>query len=333
MNGRVLVVSLESHALETMTDVGSKPRGFVLDERGRQLLLLSDSPPIRGARGERPGELRIIRGATVLPPITVPSMPEHIRATADGTRLFIVSGDAISGFALPEFVPLTSTRRLSVIHMEFAISPDGRRGFLVFQQNLWTYDLESGTELGKITTGRMSSRLLSAAVAGVHTAASKSAGQREAERTGKSHYYYTEYPLREPNETIAVRPDSTAAYVLNRQTGDVTIVDAATGTTIEKVATDGFAVHFLPGISTALVVDDSVVRAIDMTANKKLDNLASVGSSDGFSRVEVSPGGTHAVVYSRRAVVCVSGSSGKAIGHQRAFGSVADVAVDWGARR
>ena len=201
---------------------------------------------------------------------------------------------------MPDFAPLTSTRRLSVINMEFAISPDGRRGFVVFLQNLWTYDLERGTELAKIITGRMSARLLSAAVAGVQTAASKSAARRDAERTGQSHYYYTEYTLRESNETIAVRPDSTAAYVLNRQTGDVTIVDAATGTTIEKVATDGFAVHFLPGVSTALVVDDSVVHAIDMNTNKKLDDLASVKSGDGFSRVEVSPDGKHAVVYGRR---------------------------------
>ena len=333
VNGHLLVVSVESRTLETTTDVGSKPRGFVLDESGRQLLLLSDTPPVRGARGDRAGELRIIRGATVLPPITVPTMPELIRATADGKRLFVVSGDAISGFAMPDFAPLTSTRRLSVINMEFAISPDGRRGFVVFLQNLWTYDLESGTELAKIITGRMSARLLSAAVAGVQTAASESAARRDAERTGQSHYYYTEYTLRESNETIAVRPDSTAAYVLNRQTGDVTIVDAATGTTIEKVATDGFAVHFLPGVSTALVVDDSVVHAIDMNTNKKLDDLASVKSGDGFSRVEVSPDGKHAVVYGRQAVVCVSGSSGKAIGHQRAFGSVADVAFDWGARR
>ena len=62
VNGRLLVVSVESRTLETTTDVGSKPRGFVLDERGRQLLLLSDSPPVRGARGDRAGELRIIRG-------------------------------------------------------------------------------------------------------------------------------------------------------------------------------------------------------------------------------------------------------------------------------
>lgn len=333
VNGRLLVVSVQSRRVETTTDAGSKPRGFVLDESGRQLLLLSDSSPVRGARGERSGELRIIRGANVLSPITVPGMPEFIRAAPDGKRLFVVSGDAISGFAMPDLTPLTSTRRPNVINMEFAVSPDGRRAFVVFQQSLWTYDLDSGKELQKITTGRMSSRLLSAAIAGVETTASKSAAQRDAEAKGKSHYYYTEYTLRDANETIAVRPDSTAAYILNRQTGDVTIVDAATGTTIEKVGTDGFAVHFVPGLSTALVVDKSAVHAIDMATNKKLDDLASGTSGDEFSRIDVSPDGKHAVVYSRHTVVCVSGSSGKPSAHQRTFGRVADIEFDWGVRR
>lgn len=335
VNGRLFVVSAQTHKLETVTEVGSKPRGFVLDESGQQLLLLSDSPPARGSDRDRAGELRIIRGANALAPIRVPSMPEVIRATPDGKRIFVISGDAITGFALPDLVPLTSTRRPSVINMESAISPDGRRAFVVFQQNLWTYDLESGKELAKITTGRMSQRLLLATVATVATEASKSSGRREAETKGRSHYLYTEYSLKDPNETIAVRPDGKAAYALNRQTGDVTIVDSSTGSAVEKVGTDGFAVHFLPGASTALVVGNSAVHAIDTTTNKRLDDLASGKYSDGegFSRVEVSPDGKYAVVYGRQAVVCVNGSSGKASGHLRTFRRVVDVEFDWEAQR
>jgi DNA-binding beta-propeller fold protein YncE len=333
VNGRLFIFSTEGHKLETTTDVGSKPRGFVLDEGGQQLLLLSDSPPVKGV--DREGELRIIRGANVQAPIKVPAMPEVIRAAADGKRIFVVSGDAISGFALPDFAPLTSTRRPSVINMESAISPDGRRAFVAFQQNLWTYDLESGKELEKVTTGRMSQRLLLATEAAVQTAASKSSGRREAEAKGKSQYFYTEYSLRDASETIAVAPDSKAAYVLNQQTGDVTIVDSSTGTTVDKIGAGGFAVHFLPGASTALVIDNSAVHAIDMTTNKKLDDLASgkFGAGDGFSRIEVSPDGKYAVVYGPQAVACVNGSSGKASGHVRPFTRVVDVEFDWGARR
>jgi DNA-binding beta-propeller fold protein YncE len=335
VNGRLFVVSAQGRKLETTTDVGSKPRGFVLDESGQQLLLLSDSPPARGPSGDRTGELRVIRGATVQAPIKVPPMPEFIRATPDGKRIFVISGDAISGFALPDLTPLTSTKRNGVINMESAISPDGRRAFVVFQQNLWTYDLESGKELEKIITGRMSQRLLLATVATVATEASKSSGRREAEAKGRSHYLYTEYSLKDANETIAVRPDSKAAYALNRQTGDVTIVDGATGSVVDKIGMDGFAVHFLPGASAALVINNSAVHAIDTTTNKKLDDLASgkYGAGEGFSRVEVSPDGKYAVVFGQQAVVCVNGSSGKASGHLRPFGRVVDVEFDWGGRR
>jgi DNA-binding beta-propeller fold protein YncE len=146
---------------------------------------------------------------------------------------------------------------------------------------------------------------------------------------------YTEYSLKDANETIAVRPDSKAAYAINRQTGDVTIVDGATGAAVEKVGTDGFAVYFLPAASTALVINNSAVHAIDMTTNKKLDDLASgkYGADEGFSHVDVSPDGKYAVVYGQQAVVCVNGASGKASGHLRPFGRVVDVEFDWGARR
>jgi DNA-binding beta-propeller fold protein YncE len=141
--------------------------------------------------------------------------------------------------------------------------------------------------------------------------------------------------LRDANDTIAVRPDGKAAYALNRQTGDVTIVDSDTGETLEKVGTDGFAVHFLPAASTALVVDHAAVHAIDLTTHKKLDDLASgsYGAGDGFSRVEISPDGKYAVIYGRQAVLCVSGSAGKAAGHLRPFKRVVDVEIDWRAQR
>jgi hypothetical protein len=41
VNGRVHVVSLASRKVETVHEVGSGPRGFVLDEAGGQLLLVS----------------------------------------------------------------------------------------------------------------------------------------------------------------------------------------------------------------------------------------------------------------------------------------------------
>ena len=63
VNGRLHAVSMTTRSVAAVTEVGSKPRGLVLDERGRQLLLVSDGPPVKGpGNRDRPGELRVIRG-------------------------------------------------------------------------------------------------------------------------------------------------------------------------------------------------------------------------------------------------------------------------------
>jgi DNA-binding beta-propeller fold protein YncE len=211
--------------------------------------------------------------------------------------------------------------------IEFAISPDGRRAFSVWQQNLYTYDLEHGRPLEKVTTGRMSSRILAALDASTATETSRSEARRDAMRKGKSHYYYTEYSVRDPDQTLAVRPDSKAVYVLNRQTSDVTIVDAETGTILEKAATDGFAIHFLPGAGVALVVDSAVVHTIDLASHKKLDDLTGVGCN--FTTPEISPDGRYAVVNGGVGVMLIDGGAGKPSGKLVAFKRVADLEIAW----
>ena len=326
VNGRVHVISLDTRKVEAAYDVGSKPRGLVLDEGGQQLLLLSDGTPVKG-QNDHAGELRALRGASVVGPVPTLWSPEHIRATADGKRLFVVSRAGVTSYNSRDLTPMSEMRNRSVEADEFGISPDGRRGFSIWQQNLYTYDLEKGTQIEKVVTGRMTSRIVAALDAAAATETSKASARREAERKGQSHYYYTEYTVRDPSQTIAVRPDSKAVYVVNRQTSDVTVVDTETGRVIEKVGADGSAVHFLAGAGLALVVDDTAVRAIDLSTHQKVDEVSDKAYS--FGKPEISPDATRAVFNGRAGLLLIEGANGKATRKLIPFKRVVDLEVEW----
>src|SRR5204863_3799025 len=125
-----------------------------------------------------------------------------------------------------------------------------------------------GGLIDKHVTGSSTTRLAAAFGAAAATEGSKAEGIRAAREKGKSYYSYTEYALRDPDQSLAVTPDSKAVYVINRQTSDVTLADTETGRIIEKVGADGFAVDFMPGAGVALVTDTTAVHAIDVTTHQ-----------------------------------------------------------------
>lgn len=328
VNGRIHVVSVATGRLEAAHDAGSRPRGLVLDDGGQQVLVLSERAPKKGEPDkDRAGELRALRGAQLVGPVPTLPFAEFLRATADGARIFVVGRAGIAAHSVKDLSPLSEMRE-GFLTAQFAITPDGRRALSVWQQNLYTYDLEKGLELAKVTTGRMGARILAALDASTATLNSQTEAKREALRKGKSHYSYTEYSVRDPDETIAVRPDSQAVYVLNRQTSDVTVVDANTGRVLEKVATDGSAIHFLPGAGIAFVIDGSTVHAIDLATHKKLDDV-SAASGYAFGRPDISRDGTAAVVNGSAGVLLIDGTTGRAAGRIVPFKRVADIDVDW----
>jgi hypothetical protein len=187
INGRVHVVSIAAGKVETAHDVGSKPRGFVLDDAGQQLLVLSDKAPKKGDTDkDRAGELRALRGARVIGPVATLPGAEFLRATNDGKRIFVVGRAGIAGHSLQDLSPLSEMRE-GFVTAQFAITPDGRRALSVWQQNLYTYDLENGKAMEKITTGRMSARILAALDATTATLNSQTEAKRQALRKGTSH--------------------------------------------------------------------------------------------------------------------------------------------------
>jgi DNA-binding beta-propeller fold protein YncE len=327
VNGRVHVVSLASRKVETVHEVGSGPRGFVLDEAGGQLLLVSNRPPVKGEK-EHAGELRAFRGASVVGPMATLAYPELVRSTADGKRLFVVSGSGVITFGTRDLAKLSEWRDKGLATATFDITPDGRRAFCVWQQNLYTYDNEKGGLIDKHVTGSSMSRLAAALDASAKTESSKAEGIRQARAKGKSHYNYTEYTVRDADQSLAIRPDSKAVYVINRQTSDVTVADAETGRIIEKVGADGFAVDFMPAAGVALVTDTTAVHALDLETHTVLQNWSS--KEYNFDRPEISTDGKAAVINGNSAVLLISGGSGKPVGKLAPFKRVADLEVDWG---
>lgn len=331
VNGRLHVVSIESRKLEATLDAGSKPRGLVLDEAGQQLLLLSDEPPVKGK--ERVGELRVIRGSTVQPPIKVAKAPRWVRAAPKVNRMYVLGEEDITTLSLPDFKPMGSTpARGGFGADEFVINADGTRGLMLHGGTVAIVDLEAGKPMDSIRTGRMSALLINTAIAATLTELSRRSGDREASRKNQSYYSYTEYSLKDASPSIALRPDGRFAYVLNNQTRDVTIIDAGNATVVDKIGGAGFDIQFLgAGAAVAVILSDSVIRLLDTASNKKLDDLTGgdFKKDTGFKRLEVSPDGRFGVAHGAPGVFCLDASTGKIVGRAHSFKRVVDVEYVW----
>ena len=331
VNGRLHVVSLESRKLEVTVDAGSKPRGLVLDEAGQQLLVLSDEPPVKGR--ERAGDLRVIRGSVVQPPIKVAKNPRFVRAAPKVNRMYVLGENDITTLSLPDFMPLGSTPAKGGFGVDdLVVTADGARGLMLFGGTVNILDLEAGKPMDSIRTGRMSALLINAAVAGTLTELSRRSGEREAARKNQSYYSYTEYSLRDVNPSIALRPDGRFVYFVNNETRDVTIIDVGNATVVDKIGGAGFDIQFLGvGATVAAILADSVVRLLDTTSNKKLGDLTGgdFKKDAGFKRLEVSPDGRYGVAYGAPGVFCLDGSTGQIVGRAHGFKRVVDVAYVW----
>jgi YVTN family beta-propeller protein len=331
-NGRLHTVSMTSRAV-TVSDAGSKPRGLVLDEAGKRLLVLSDGPPVKGpANKDRPGELRVIRDGTVSHPIQVVNAPEKIQASADGKALYVLGLPGVTRLALPALEPSPTIKAAGMSGDETAVSADGRRGWVSYGEYFTTYDLEAGVQMAQVRTGRMGKKMFLALETSLHTEASRQDAENLARKEGRSQYSYTEYSVAAPKGTMAVRPDGKEVYALNSQTSDLTIIDAQSGQVIEKVAAGGFVVRFMPSVSVALVVSKTTVHAVDLNSHQKRANIVTDSLAE-FGWAELSPDACLAVIHGPRGILFVNASSGTPVGTMVPGKGIADLVIDWAGRQ
>src|SRR5262249_8834360 len=146
-NGKLHIVSMTSRAVTSVADAGSKPRGLVLDEAQKQLLLLSDGAPVKGpANRDRAGELRVILDGAVGRPIPIVNSPERIQASADGKSLYVLGMPGVTRLTVPGLEPSPMIKASGIGDEQTGISADGRRGWVAYGEYFTTYDLETGTE-------------------------------------------------------------------------------------------------------------------------------------------------------------------------------------------
>ena len=335
VDGRLHVVSLERREIQKSIDVGTDPRGLVVDPDDQQVLILSDGPPTK-ERNEETGELRVVRGSELVSTVKVATRPSFSRIAPDRDRLHVVGSKSLttvdySSFHVEGNMPLQSAGVSFVATGgradELAITPDGKRGFVLYSlsSKVAVLDLASRTLIAAVTTGR-------GGVKFGKFMASVAASAAVGAATGMAYgpYYYAPYDVynvAEPNTSIAVRPDGKFAYVLNTQTNDVTIVDAEKGAVVDKIAGAGHRVQLMTAGGALAIVGPSLTF-IDTTLHKAVPEL----TLPGLTTLALSPDGRHGVALLAGGVACLDGSTGKVMARAGGFKQPAQVLFNMEAR-
>jgi DNA-binding beta-propeller fold protein YncE len=322
--GRIQVYSMDTRAHEINLEAGTAPRGFIADEEGRQVLVLSEGAP-SAEKGEPEGELRVLRGGDIAATLKVAAEPAFVRISPDRARLYVAGGRALSHVDLPNLrriadtplkpagVNILAANTPSHAVDELAVSDDGRRGFALYQgsSKLSVLDLESQKLIDEVTTGRGGKKFAKFMGAFALSVAMTAASQNAAMASGSPYYFYDVYSFQvaAPNTGLALRPDGKFAYALNSQTSDVTIVEADTGKIIDKVAGGGQALRLFTGGAMLAVRDKDALRFIDTATQKKGEELLFPGSSS--VALAFSSDGAHAIAAGGTAVYVLDGTTGR----------------------
>jgi YVTN family beta-propeller protein len=346
--GRIQVYSMETRDHEINLEGGTAPRGFIADEEGRQVLVLSEGAP-SAEKGEPEGELRVLRGGDTTATLKVAAEPAFVRISPDRARLYVVGGRALSHVDLPNLRRIADTplkpAGMNILSAntpshavdELAVSDDGRRGFALYQgsSKLSVLDLESQKLIDEVTTGRGGKKFAKfmgvLALSVAMTAASQSAAQNPY--YGYPYYLYDVYSFQvaAPNTSLALRPDGKFAYALNSQTNDVTIVDADTGHVVDKVPGGGQALRLFTGGAMLAVRDKDALRFIDTATQKKGEELLFPGSSS--VALAFSSDGAHAIAAGGTAVYVLDGTTGKVLARHGDFKRAESVVVEEAPRK
>jgi DNA-binding beta-propeller fold protein YncE len=179
---------------------------------------------------------------------------------------------------------------------ELQVSPDGKRAFVHYglQHRVATLDLDARKAVGSAKTGRGGKKFLGNMMGGLYGWAGMwAAGYSIWIRTGPS--------------MLAVRPDGRYAYAINNQTKDITVVDGATGKSVEMIGGDGYSLELLKDGRFLFEVSGSELRLVDMERNVKAAEIALPNLRGLFFPPDRSVG----VALARQKVLVLDGASGK----------------------
>jgi hypothetical protein len=236
------------------------------------------------------GELRVFEGTEERARIEVAPEPVLLRFPPAHDRLYVVGRAAITAVDL-------ATLRPQPIHLEkagwsvgvaekagaaseMAITPDGRRAFVLYQSSskLLVLDLETQEAVAAVTTGRSGIRFLKVLAAAAETAASAMSTPTPG--------VFTVYNVAAARTALAVGPEGREVYVLNSQTGDVTVVESSGGRVMAKLGGGGRELRLLPGGRLLAVMAPGALRLISTASREKtvelpLDDLLDLQDAGG----------------------------------------------------
>jgi DNA-binding beta-propeller fold protein YncE len=297
-NGTVQVASLEQRALAGSLDAGRGPRGLYQDEEGGQVFIPSDGPP-----GAAEGQLRVVRGAELAATLNVATNPKLLKR--DGEVVYVVGEKAVTlvdpvALQVAATIPLAKGNEGLVddddLPTELAVSPNGKRAFVLYgvHNKVVVLDLEGKRAVDSTKTGRGGKKLFGNLMGGMFGMAGFLAAG------------YSPWAFAAPR-MLAVRPDGRYGYAINSQTKDVTVVDGATGKSVEIIGGGGYALELLKGGQVVVEVSGSELRLIDAERNVKAAEITLPNLRGLFS----SPDHSVAVALAKQVVLVLDGSSGK----------------------
>lgn len=335
INGRIHVVGTASRKVEASVDAGSRPAGFLRDDERGRILVLSDGAPAKDVDNPE-GELRVFSGAEMAGPTAVIPWPLFVRVSPDAQRLYVVGPNSISKVGIADLKPISTIpfEGAGINWMssegpgpvkELGFTPDSKRGFLLYENSskLLVLDLEAGTTVGSVTTGRGGKKFLKMLGAAAMTAGSYYAGQQQARNSGGGYFTYSVYGAGVASTGLAIRSDGKFAYVLNTQTNDVTIVDTQAAQSLEKIGAGGNELRLLPG-GALVVVSESSIHVLDTESNTKRETV----EIDDVRVVERSPDGRHLAVLGKKQALILDGQKATTVSRAEGFKGAADMVFE-----
>jgi DNA-binding beta-propeller fold protein YncE len=309
------VVSLERGALAASLDAGRGPEGLYRDETGGQLFV-----PAEGPAGGPEGELRVFRGDTLAATLKTAAKPKLFARERDA--VYVVGEKAVT-LVHPVVPQVTATLPLArgaegLVDdddqpTELKVSPDGTRAFVHYglHHKVATLDLEARKAVGSTKTGSGGKKFLGNMMGGLY-------GWPGMLAAGYSIWIHTQPSM------LAVRPDGRFAYAVNNQTKDVTVVDGATGKSVETIGGNGYSLELLKGGRFLYEVADSDLRLIDLERNTEALEIPLPDLRGLF----FAPDRSVALALAKRAVLVLDGASGKPLARDADFVSADAIAFE-----
>ena len=240
--GSVEVVSLAEYKVVRRIDAGGSARTLTVLAQHGLAFVVSEGAFAHGLDASS-GELRVLKGAGLAATVRIAPNALLLRFSAAGDRLYALGPQAVDIVDLPSLRshPLHLDRAQGAIFQDdpgpakdLALSPDGKRAFVLYEQSgqLLVLDLLKEDRLAMVATGRGVGRVVKSILTAPHAA-------------------------------MAVRPDSLFAYVLDGQSGDVTVVKAEDGTEAARLPVGGHTLHLFPGGRQLAVQARERLRLVD----------------------------------------------------------------------